>query len=466
MKRPLPVRGVDVSRSAMLGLLALLSFASMAAAEGRTIDDFDSLPLGRSWSAAGEVRVSSSEPPDAPLRSQAGAFRPSGNAALVRSQGVSALYRKQPIPGVDWSRYRTLRFWVLRTREQLEQPMTIEVQVRPTGDRARKWRKVELNFEKPGWHRIELPLVWFRHSRERVVRWSQCDQLFFFHRGAGEFWIDGIELVPGEGETPAVVDAEDLADVAFPDADPPALRVHRRAGLLLMTDNAAVDLEVVADRIVELQQRLADALPFNEQTEPPATLLIFDREEDYRSFPPRLGERLGAAAPEPTSDGYTLWGIATAVYDEQLGNDRPTFVHEAVHSILVRRLGLYSKGDWLHEGIASYLQLQYHPQQNFPKLVQQGLSSPRFRTALPELLNGQRISLQRYWQAATVCEMLLDNPAYRRQLPALVKAMQQAGTTDLGPHLETILDTDWEAFERRWQNFARQRYGEGQAQGG
>ncbi|MEM8737099.1 MAG: hypothetical protein AAGG38_01295 [Planctomycetota bacterium] len=36
--------------------------------------------------------------------------------------------------------------------------------------------------------------------------------------------------------------------------------------------------------------------------------------------------------------------------------------------------------------------------------------------------------------------------------------MPQAGSTDLGPHLGAVLETDWPAFTAAWREDCAQRY--------
>ncbi len=60
-----------------------------------------------------------------------------------------------------------------------------------------------------------------------------------------------------------------------------------------------------------------------------------------------------------------------------------------------------------------------------------------------------------YWQAMTLLEMLLRSEPYKARLPVLFKALQDANSTNLEPHLVSILNTNWDDLTSDWQEFCR-----------
>lgn len=103
-------------------------------------------------------------------------------------------------------------------------------------------------------------------------------------------------------------------------------------------------------------------------------------------------------------------------------------------------------------------QLRFHPQANFSEIVRGGLEQESHRTSLAELCSGQPLASDRYWQATTVVEFRVDSERYVEQSVALIRAMQSSGSTDLGPLLNSLLETSWESFEADWRAFCAKRY--------
>jgi len=84
--------------------------------------------------------------------------------------------------------------------------------------------------------------------------------------------------------------------------------------------------------------------------------------------------------------------------------------HEFVHSVLSNHMLIDSShSDWWQEGVASTYQLRSHPQDDFWPMVREGLQNPEMRSPLGQLCNGGSIPMHRYWQAATLVQMLLTD---------------------------------------------------------
>jgi hypothetical protein len=179
--------------------------------------------------------------------------------------------------------------------------------------------------------------------------------------------------------------------------------------------------------------------------------IVFETADEYRQFIPRMARRFNLRIDPPDSDGYTLEGISVSSWSEKFGSLRPVFVHEFLHGYLSRTARLPLRGDWLHEGLATHFQLRLHPQDDLSQVIAAGLSSAERALPLNQLCDGRRIPTNRYWQAATLCQLLLSEPKYRRQLSKLFERLTTTNSTDLGPHLKPIWETDWDQLTADWR---------------
>jgi len=225
----------------------------------------------------------------------------------------------------------------------------------------------------------------------------------------------------------------------------------------LISDCSKIDTNKLADHLQTVAESVLKQLALPKQEGLRGTLIVFDRDADYRQFVPRLGAYWNAHAAEPKSGGFTVQAIATAAYSEQHGTLRPVFTHEFIHSLLARALRVSNRGEWLHEGLANYYQLRFHPQENIAEIVRSGVEDPSNHLPLEQLCSGKPVPMNRYWQAMTVVEMLLTDDAYRASLPQLLEAFGTDGSTDLGPRLE-ILGKDWASLAEDWKRFCLRHY--------
>jgi hypothetical protein len=90
--------------------------------------------------------------------------------------------------------------------------------------------------------------------------------------------------------------------------------------------------------------------------------------------------------------------------------------------------------------------------------VRKSLANPAAFLPLETLCNGQSIPLDRYWQAVTVCDMLLNDNKYKRKTPDLFAKLRDVDSTDLGPHLESVYGVTWEEFRNDWKSFCATKY--------
>ena len=188
-------------------------------------------------------------------------------------------------------------------------------------------------------------------------------------------------------------------------------------------------------------------------------LLVFAEERAYRGFPRRLAKLFACASGAPRSSGYTLHGIATSYYDPNYGTLRPVYTHEFIHSLVALQTGIPNHGQWLHEGLAVRYQLRFHPQADLRAIVLKGMTDGSLHESLADLCTDAPIASNRYWQAMTVVEMLIEEESFAPHWQQLLAALSKRGSSDLSPHLAAILETDWEELETKWRDHCRRKYG-------
>jgi len=431
---------------------ALLLAGAAGWAEERIEFDFERGPLDAQWEAIGPKLMASRQPVvAAPAKGG-----PAGSGLNLSAVAAGGAFTKEGVLPADLSKFDRLEFWVHRSEDEARTRPQVDIEARVTGkDGGRFWRRVPL--EGAGWQKVSLPLHWFRWGQGRLPDWEHVDRLGVWLRGPSDLQIDGLALVDDDAERGAALAPADVIDLAFK-VSPREVRKGASPHAVVAGDAPELDAKQLAEHLEQVAKALDDELPeFSEG--PPAVLLVFANDDDYRAFTPRLGERLGAEAPAPQSDGYTLHGVATAAWNPRYGTLRPVYTHEFVHAYLIPRLGYDNHGDWLHEGLAARTQLRFHPQPGFEKIVQQGLADPAARSPLEHLANGRPIPVQRYWQAATLVDMLFASPKYAPHRAALLAAIRKAGSAALGPHLRSVLETDWAELETDWKQWCAAKYG-------
>lgn len=397
--------------------------------------------------------VREAETPPGPFAPDHG---PAGTAAWVTAE-EGAVVALTGVPE-DWRNVRSVGFSVYRAPEEVEAhpTTTLEVRVVQPDNRAWHWRKVELSHV--GWAEIVLPLRWFRWSDGRTPSLAEVEHLALYFRTPGTVVVDNLYLVEGDPGA-ALLTLDDLAPVAFPGAPEDQLARRETESVRLLTDEPALDTDQLATHLGEVDARIRADLPFLAQPDAPPMMLVFASTGGYRTFHPRFGAMLNSDLAPPRSSGFTVLGIATSTWEDRFGTLRPVYAHEYVHAVLAASAGLPNHGEWFQEGMASRYQLQFHPQANLGQIVADGIADPDMHLPLKKLCSGKPIPENRYWQAATVIQLLLARKDYRSKLPDLLEAFRQARTTDLGPALGSILGTDWETLEADWLAFCREHYG-------
>lgn len=441
-------------------LLAGLAFLAMAVGQARAdlLAGFETGADLQRWSAQGKITVQRTEGPPGPK--QAGPNGPAGNAARIDTAGNSGLFIKAGQLPPDLSDFDTLRFWVHRDPEAAA-PSTVEVRFYEADGAAWFWRAVVL--DQPGWTEVAVPLKWTRWSPTRIPRWENVNRLGIYFRDAADLTVDSFSLAddppPNAADDKPVLGPDDVASLAFGKAaaDPDQVRIVTADGITVITDAADCDADALRAHLAKVAAAVKADLPFAAPPANPVVLVVFAAEDRYRNFPVTLAERLNARAAPTAAAGYTVQGIATSYWDPRQGTLRPVFTHEFVHALLSATLHLDNKSEWFQEGLAAHYQLRFHPQDNIRAVVTRSLESSAADT-LPQVCSGSRIPLDRYWVAATLCRMLLEDPALAPTLPAVVAAVQKSGSTAI-EKLLPVLGLSQDELDGKWRAFCRKTYG-------
>lgn len=446
-------------RSALPLLLATILFSAPAAAEEKTLFDFETTKLGDDWQAIRRITAAREALPSLPPAEAAPGKEkpPAGQGMRIETAGKAAMASLEKRLQVDWPKVERLTFWVYRSPEEAkEHPKSVvEVQFWEELGKAGYWRAVALDHE--GWKRIEVPLKWTRTTGGRTPRWKEVGRIGFYFRDATKLWLDQIDVQTTDSPQSAEPTLDDLASAAFPGRQE-AVRRLVEPHVALLTDHPALDLPLLAAHLKKAHDVAAGWAPLDEprQDARPPTLIVFAEAEAYRKFVPRYADLLGAEALPPKADGFTFQGIATSSWLEKYGALRPVYTHEYIHALLEVRGRLPNRLEWLQEGMATAVQQRLHPQADFRRIVLAGAADASLRPPLGKLCDGSAIPGDRYWQAGTVVEMLATDPKYRERFSEFWRAAQSQATTDLNLLAPRVfqrtcdeLSPDWEAFCRR-----------------
>ena len=433
-------------------LLLLLLPGSALGQDVVTLFDFEGERLSNEWTGIGKIEAARVELAKDDLPKQGG---PAGFGVRLKSVGGGGLFTKAPKLPVELLSAAEVELWIHRSADEAKAhpTSTMEVQFLEGGGPVRFFRKVELTHT--GWRKVELPLKFFRWGTATIPRWNEVSRLGIWLRDAGEVQVDLVALERSKDPQAALLQADDLAAIAFPGAEAKTVRRLETDDRLVLTNVPQFDLEAFGKHLDKVEAAVLKDLPFLGPASNRPMLVVFASEDEFRQFTPRLAARFASEAHEPRSGGFTLLGIATSSW---MGDaPRPVFTHEYVHSLLSMRADLDNRGEWLQEGLANYYQLRFHPQDLKP-IVAQGLTDAKFRLPLAELASGKPLPTNRYWQAVTLIELLVEKDPYRGNLKDLFAAFAAAGNTDLGPQLKPIYDTDWTALEAEWQKHCEAKY--------
>ncbi len=426
---------------------------SDASSGGTAIRLFDVEPGAAEpeWRGSGEVKTSVVANPGG---GPSGA--PGRHGLAVHARPESAIATRFASWPEGARRHAAFTLWVHRTRAEAERRPggRLEIQLVERDGRARFRRLVELSHE--GWSRIHVPLRWFRWGDGRVPRWDRIGAVAFHFPDGAELILDGAGLEP-VADGVEVPFATALRELAFPEPGV-AVTVHESADALVLSGARDLDGRALAGHLGAVRRAVYETFPFFDPPFQPPAVVVFATQAEYQAFPPRFARKLNALSAPPQSGGYTLQGVATSWWDPAKGQDRPVYTHEYVHALLSFGAMLNNHGEWVQEGLATLFQLRFHPQADLAELVRNGIEDPKRHLALPVLCKGEGIPLGRYWQAMTLWQTLLARESFAARIPALFRAFQERGSTDLGPLIEPVLGTTWEELTAAWLEHCRTAY--------
>ena len=427
------------------------------AEQRENLSDFEAAGLGEQFTAVRQIQVGREQ-----VQGRPPAKGPSGFAARISTAGNAGLFAKSGGIAQNLLNVSAVELWIYRSPEAAKRGAdTIEFRFVEADGRGVFLSKVELTHE--GWKQLSLPLRWFRWGEGRVPRWNKIDRWGVWFRDAAEVQIDDVAILRQDDPDIALLQAADYRQIAFPDIKRDDDRELERDHILLATSAKELDLKQLFAHLQQVKAQLERDLSVPDDFPEPAVLLVFDRKESYADFTPRLAKQLQAVAPAPRSDGFTIQGIATSYYDEKFGTLRPVYTHEFVHAVLSRGWRLPNHGEWLQEGLAVTYQLRFHPQADYGKIVADGIAKPENHSPLEELTSGEKVPMNRYWQAATFAEMLATDKKYAPKFKALIEAFAKSGSTKLGPQREAVLGASWETLTSDWKTFCSERYAPAEA---
>lgn len=386
---------------------------------------------------------------------------PAGRALRLSGEaGGGFVTKSKAFDEVDWRKSVTLAFWVYRSAEEakVHPAVVLDVHLMEEDRQAYFWRKLEVSHS--GWKKIEMPLDWFRWSHSRIPRWGKVRSLAFLFRESATLTIDTVWTEPTEMARGDFPSGELVAAVAFPKDDRETqLRSLETRDVQLVTNAKSLDLEQLAGHLASVAKEIRREMPFLPEPVRGPVFVVFQTRDEYRQFAPRYAQQLNCQVDPPETAGFTVEGVCTSSWDDHFGTLRPVYTHEFVHGYLARTLPLATQEDWLHEGLASRFQLTIHPQANLSEMVRDGLSTPRRHDPLKQLCDGSRVATNRYWQAATICQMLMTEERYRAGFPILLERLRDSKSNDLGPHLEPVWQTDFDKLTADWRTFCEREFG-------
>lgn len=382
--------------------------------------------------------------------------KPEGRAVRLRGEAGGGFAVNATSIAADWRQVESIGLWLYRSTDEAKEHPTVEVVLRLSEEdqKASFWRRIEVSHV--GWQKLVLPLNWFVWSDGRMPHWEKVKFVGLQLLDPGAVTLDTVWAEPSlqpRDEFPAT---EDLVKLAFPKLEPSNIRTLETRDVQLVTNSKSLELEQLATHLRTVARRLHRELPFLAEPARGAVLFIFQERPEYQRFAPQVARQFNLRLDPPEASGYTLQGISSSWWDEKQGSLRPVYTHEFVHGYLARTLPFPTTSDWLQEGLAAHIQLEFHPQDNLNQLVREGLKSSA--TPLAELCNGRPISTSRYWQAATLWKMFLSESRYQSKLKELVDRLAAANSTDLGPHLEPLWGMNFDKLTADWRAFCERQF--------
>ena len=429
-----------------LRLFALCALCScryaFAEEQTSTLANFDGVSqLNDRWTATGSVRLHRENAPSPkPIQGVAGQWLTCEVEGPAR---IKTRNRRRPA----FEKFDTIQLRIKAENASAQNPKSFEFQFHSHERRAVLWRKFSVT--KPGWQLVALPMQHFRYSPGASLEWEEVSQFGIAFRNPGRFSFDGIELVASRSKSNPFFTPEEIGEIAFGDEAKVSASTH----FALITNDRRVNTNATlseCEKLFALVYKDFPELPLPSRTVP---VLVFETEREYREFWPELASLYVANVPPIRSSGYSLLGIAGTSYTDEFGSVRPVLIHETCHALLARTLGLSNSSEWLHEGLANYYQLRW-TKQDLRKL-----NRVRFRNGthrpLRQLLNGRRIAMNDYAQAALFVKWLIEDKTKREQFAKSLQNMRKRNSTSLEPICRRHFGKSIEKLELDWLRWAR-----------
>lgn len=317
-----------------------------------------------------------------------------------------------------------------------------------------------------GWSGRSEPFARWRWG-DLVGRWSDVRAIELLAEDALALEVDHVRLLAGSrGARSALPETAWLDGLAFPDSSAAARPWVREAGALRVVGppSAPPDealerslarlrpLSVWVDRVAAAAVRPID--------DAPVTLLVLPDRRAFDAFFMRVGQEWRVPVGSAPMSGFTLQDFCAVTHDPALGLDRPVLLHEAAHALVARRLRLptgSARAEWLHEGLASYLQLALHPSTFDLRLWRRafvgGVSPDGLFRPLSAVVDA-RVSSDRYPQLASLVAFLdAERPGW---IGALARGLADGQTTAT---VLASLKSSVAALEADWLAWGRMTYG-------
>lgn len=345
-------------------------------------------------------------------------------------------------------------------------PMTLRWLALDGNDWAIFQRRCDFQGEA-NWVRMDWPLGKWRWGAQRVGNWSEVRSLMLrVEKPLVELRLDGVEFTregparenPGPGEW--------VRRIAF---DNRPYRMAEADDLLIGTDAPErlsqaqlQSLLVQVGRVRAWVKRVCPPAVQPVRDGGPGKFIVFASTAGRDQFLKRLGEQWNVGAPLPATDGYTIQDISACTLQEPNGVQEGEFLHEAVHLVVTRDLRLisgYPAHAWLHEGLATYLQLAVCPQAlergEYVRRFAQPIGMRTFFRPLDQIL-GQSVAPKHYAQLASLVAFLMQEHA--DWLARIAADLAQNRT--LADILQS-LGTDMDGLQRDWFAWGRKEFAEG-----
>jgi hypothetical protein len=421
-------------------------------AEPVILFDFEDQGLSQSWTVSGSLHATRAEIPEPPPGN------PTGHGVRVTVTNPSTLLTHSGMAPTDWTGYEALRFRVYRSPESVQQAPTalLRVRAREEDGNAAFVRRVDL--DAGGWTEVTLPLRWFRWDDGRVPRWDRIDNVAFSFLTSGEYWLDEISVIPASGDQDRLHPSPaELAELAAEFGS--EIQVIERDGIALVSAAPELDAEQLLAHLAEVRAAVLADMPFLVPPDRPIPLVVLPDQESFRAYVERVASAHAANASVPGLPGFTLMGVATSFWHDDHGTLRPVYTHEFVHALMSASAGLPNLTEWFQEGVAARYQWRFHPEAMDAAYIRRHMAAADGPRPLAELCLGEPIGIDDYWQAMTLVDLLVGHERFAPHLEMLLQRFRDAGTTDLRPHVGTVLGVTWAELGQDWRGDVARRYG-------